>query len=44
MAELARTVPTRLIVEADSVLGGMAALAAEPDRFALDYGARRWRV
>lgn len=43
VAGLARRVPTRLIVHADSVLGGMAALATDPERFALDYAARRWR-
>ena len=43
VASLARRIPTRLITHADSVLGGMAALAADPDRFLLDYAARRWR-
>lgn len=43
VAQLARRTSTRLIVHADSVLGGMAALAAGPDRFLLDYRARRWR-
>ncbi len=43
VAELARRVGTRLIVHADSVLGGMAALATDPDRFALDYAARGWK-
>ena len=40
---LARRIPTRLIVQADSVLGGMAAVAAHPARYALDYASRRWR-
>jgi hypothetical protein len=26
------------------VLAGMAALAADPDRYVLDYGARCWRA
>ncbi|WP_237479106.1 glucokinase [Lichenibacterium dinghuense] len=43
VADLARRIPTRLIVQADSVLGGMAALATEPDRYALDYAARGWK-
>ena len=43
VAELARRVGTRLIVQSDSVLGGMAALATDPDRFALDYAARGWK-
>jgi glucokinase len=42
VAGLARRIPTRLIVQSDSVLGGMAALATDPDRFALDYAARGW--
>jgi len=44
VAALARRIPTRLIVQADSVLGGMAALAADPDRHLLDYAARGWRA
>ena len=43
VAALARRIPTRLVTKSDSVLGGMAALAADPDRFLLDYAARRWR-
>ena len=43
VAGLARRIPTRLIVRADSVLGGMAAIAADPSRYALDYTARQWR-
>ena len=42
VAGLTRHIPTRLIVHSDSVLGGMAALATDPDRFALDYAARGW--
>ena len=43
VAALAKRIGTRLITHTDSVLGGMAALAADPDRFLLDYAARRWR-
>ena len=43
VAALARHIPPRLIVQADSVLGGMAARAADPDRYLLDYAARGWR-
>ena len=43
VAALAGRIGTRLITHTDSVLGGMAALAAHPDRFVLDYAARRWR-
>ena len=43
LAALARRIGTRLVTHTDSVLGGMAALAAHPERFVLDYAARRWR-
>jgi glucokinase len=39
---LARAIPTRLVMQADSVLGGMAAIAAAPDRYAIDYAGRAW--
>lgn len=41
---LARLIPTRLIVETDSVLGGMAAIATDPSRYDLDFIARQWRA
>ncbi|RYB03935.1 glucokinase [Lichenibacterium ramalinae] len=43
VAALTRHIGTRLVTHTDSVLGGMAALAAHPDRFVLDYRARQWR-
>ena len=39
---LARSIATRLITRSDAVLAGMAAIAARPDRYAIDYGARKW--
>ena len=39
---LARSIPTRLITHADSVLVGMAAIATSPDSFAVDYDGRAW--
>ena len=39
---LARRIPTRLVMRADSVLVGMAAIAAAPQRYAIDYAARGW--
>ncbi|MDE3177184.1 MAG: glucokinase [Pseudomonadota bacterium] len=39
---LARTIPTRLVMRADSVLIGMAAIAADPERYAIDYAGRAW--
>ena len=39
---LARAIPTRIVVQADSVLIGMAAIAAEPGRYAIDYEGRAW--
>jgi glucokinase len=38
-----RAIPTNVITSGAGVLAGMAALAADPDRYALDYGARCWR-
>lgn len=42
VAGLAQRIGTRLVTHTDSVLGGMAALAAHPETFVLDYAARRW--
>jgi glucokinase len=39
---LARAIPTRLVTKADSVLAGMAAIAAAPDCYAIDYAGRAW--
>ncbi len=39
---LARSIATRLITRSDAVLVGMAAIAARPDRYAIDYAARKW--
>ena len=39
---LARAIPTRIVVQADSVLVGMAAIAAEPEAYAIDYEGRAW--
>lgn len=39
---LARRIPTRLITRADAVLVGMAAIAAKPHLYAIDYAARGW--
>jgi glucokinase len=39
---LARRIPTRLVMRSDAVLVGMAAIAAAPQRYAIDYGARAW--
>ena len=39
---LARRIPTRLVVRADAVLVGMAAIAAAPQRYAIDYANRAW--
>ena len=42
-AEVLRGVPTCVVVADDTVLHGLAALAAEPERYALDYARRNWR-
>jgi glucokinase len=39
---LARSIATRLITRSDAVLIGMAAIAARPDRYAVDYASRKW--
>jgi glucokinase len=39
---LAKRIPTRLIVQSDAVLVGMAAIAAAPGRYAVDYASRKW--
>ena len=39
---LARRIPTRLITRSDAVLVGMAAIAAAPGRYAIDYASRAW--
>ena len=39
---LARRIPTRLVIRQDAVLVGMAAIAASPGRYAIDYGSRAW--
>ena len=39
---LARRIPTRLVTQADAVLVGMAAIAARPELYAIDYGGRCW--
>ncbi len=39
---LARSIPTRLVMRADSVLVGMAAIAAQPQLYAIDVAGRAW--
>ncbi|MCW6508691.1 glucokinase [Lichenifustis flavocetrariae] len=39
---LAESIPTQLIIHNDSVLGGMAAIAETPERYAIDYRLRAW--
>ncbi len=38
-----RKIPTRLITASDVVLAGMAAVAARPRDYIIDYGLRAWR-
>ena len=40
--DLLRHVSTRIIITDDAVLCGLGALAARPDRYALDYRRRAW--
>jgi glucokinase len=39
---LARRIPTRLVTRSDSVLFGMAAIAARPETYAIEYRERAW--
>jgi glucokinase len=41
--ELLRSIGTRLIISEDAVLSGMAAIAAAPRNYAIDYANRAWR-
>lgn len=41
--EMMRGIPTRLVIANDVVLAGMAAIAARPASYIIDYGARAWR-
>ena len=41
--EMMRRIPTRLITANDVVLAGMAAIAATPRNYIIDYGSRAWR-
>ena len=40
---LVRRIPVRVLVARDTVLAGMADIAAHPKAYAIDYEARRWR-
>ena len=40
---LVRSVSTDLVAAPDAVLTGMAAIAAAPGRYRLDYARRKWR-
>jgi glucokinase len=41
--ELMRSIGTRLIISEEAVLSGMAAIAAAPQNYAIDYANRAWR-
>ncbi len=43
MDALARSIPTQLLEANDAVLIGMAAIAAHPQNYAIDFGRRAWR-
>jgi glucokinase len=43
LEHVVRAIPTRVITSGAGVLAGMAGLAANPERYVLDYGARCWR-
>jgi len=39
---LPKNIAVRLLLEPDAVLAGMAAIAAAPEKYAVDYAARAW--
>jgi glucokinase len=39
---LAKRIPVRLLIEADTVLAGLADIAARPEAYAIDYSSRAW--
>ncbi|MDE2018578.1 MAG: glucokinase, partial [Hyphomicrobiales bacterium] len=41
--DFVKRTPTRMVVHDDSVLHGMAAIAARPEIYAIDYAGRGWR-
>ncbi|MGO9675166.1 MAG: glucokinase [Methylocella sp.] len=41
--DMMRQIPTRLIIANDAVLSGMAAIAARPCNYIVDYESRAWR-
>jgi glucokinase len=43
LQHVVRAIPTHVITNGAGVLAGMAALAADPDRYVLDYPPRCWR-
>jgi glucokinase len=44
MSALLQSIPTDIVVAPDAVLAGMAAIAAQPDRYVLDYKSRAWKT
>ena len=43
MGSLVHATPTMIVTHADMVLTGLAAIAAQPGLYQLDYGTRAWR-
>ncbi len=44
LEHVVRAIPTRVVTSGAGVLAGMAALAANPDGYIMDYRARAWRA
>jgi len=38
-----KTIPTTVVIAPDVVLAGMAAIAARPEAYQIDYANRAWR-
>jgi glucokinase len=43
LQHVVRRIETHVVIAPDAVLAGMAAIAARPDLYLLDYAARAWR-
>jgi glucokinase len=43
VAAVVRAIPTDLVTAPEAVLAGMAAIAAAPGRYSIDYARRNWR-
>ncbi|MGE3248399.1 MAG: glucokinase, partial [Beijerinckiaceae bacterium] len=43
MEKLLARIPVRLLMREDAQMHGLAAIAANPSRYAIDYASREWK-